>query len=60
MKVKKISVAPIPATLQEMKFNASTPRQEALRLQANNTKEQEKMINILTSIILNFEYFSFW
>lgn len=40
MKVKKISVAPIPATLQEMKFNASTPRQEALRLQANNTKEQ--------------------
>lgn len=40
MKVKKISVAPIPATVKEMRYNASTPRQEALRLQANNTKDQ--------------------
>lgn len=40
MKVKKINVEPIPAEVKEMKFNASTPRQEALRLQKQNTKEQ--------------------
>jgi len=40
MKVKKINVEPIPAEVKEMKFNASTPRQEALRLQSQNTKEQ--------------------
>ena len=40
MKVKKINVQPIPAEVKEMKYNASTPRQEALRLQKQNTKEQ--------------------
>jgi hypothetical protein len=40
MKVKKINVEPIPAEVKEMKYNASTPRQEALRLQKQNTKEQ--------------------
>ena len=38
MKVKKINVEPIPAEVKEMKFNASTPGQEALRLQKQNTK----------------------
>lgn len=40
MKVKKINVEPIPAEVKEMKYNASTPRQEALRLQKQNTNEQ--------------------
>lgn len=44
MKVKKINVEPIPAEVKEMKFNASTPRQEALRLQKQNTKEQLALI----------------
>ena len=44
MKIKKITVEPIPAEVKEMKFNASTPRQEALRLQKQNTKEQVALI----------------
>ena len=42
MKVKKINVEPIPAEVKEMKFNASTPRQEALRLQKQNSAKFSK------------------
>ena len=41
---KKLIVKPIPAQVKSLRFNATTPREEALLLQKNNVKEQMNLI----------------
>lgn len=41
---KKLIVRPIPAEVKSLRFNASTPREEALLIQKNNVKEQMNLI----------------